>query len=201
MDQVEICNTALVRIGASTISSISQETPSAERCNVLWEPLRDELLSMHYWSFATKAAELSLTGSDPVLSTYNYEYQLSADCLVVQDIFKEEPFDRLENKIHCNRSDDCFAIYTFQQTNPEMFPATFASALAYRLAFDLAIPSANPKLGLNIRDAMWDGFQITIDKAMEIDAVEIGETIETISQWIEARRQGVDQIAPANIYS
>ena len=67
--QVDICNLALKRIGAETISSISEATKNAEHCNVFWSYVLDEVMSDHQWDFTRKTVTLDYTAGFGVYST------------------------------------------------------------------------------------------------------------------------------------
>lgn len=83
--QVSICNLALVRLGAPTITSIDDDTKSAKLCKKAYDMVVEKVISEGPWTRATKRAELSLTGDDPVFG-YAYEFQLPTDCLDVLSI-------------------------------------------------------------------------------------------------------------------
>lgn len=64
--EVEICNRALSKVGTrSTIASMTEASNEAKQCNLLFNPTRDEVLSMAFWNFARKTATLSLLKSAP----------------------------------------------------------------------------------------------------------------------------------------
>lgn len=59
---VEICNLALSRIGANTITSLSANSAKEDRlCNQFYTQFRDELLRSYPWNFAKKAVRLIKT--------------------------------------------------------------------------------------------------------------------------------------------
>ena len=67
--QVDICNLALKRIGAATISSISESTRNAEHCDTFWSYVLDEVMSDHQWSFTKKVVTLDYSAGFEVYST------------------------------------------------------------------------------------------------------------------------------------
>jgi len=66
--QVDICNLALRRLGANTISSISESTKNAEYCTVFWGYVLDEVSGDHQWNFTTKVVSLDYTSGFAVYS-------------------------------------------------------------------------------------------------------------------------------------
>lgn len=99
--EVDIANRALSAIGTrSTISSLTEYSNEALQCNLLLEPLRDEILRLAPWNCATNTANLALisaapgTPENPTTGTatwqkgqpyppWAYEYAYPSDCLRV----------------------------------------------------------------------------------------------------------------------
>lgn len=78
----EIVNLALVRLGSKRISSLSDTTRNALEANAIWTTVRDNLLKIHPWKFATRRAQLAayvenvltisgITQADPGVLTYS----------------------------------------------------------------------------------------------------------------------------------
>jgi hypothetical protein len=60
--EISICNLALSRIGASTITSLTANSVKEDRlCNQFYAQFRDELLRSFAWNFAIKTTRLNLT--------------------------------------------------------------------------------------------------------------------------------------------
>jgi hypothetical protein len=59
--QVNICNLALKRIGATAISAIDEAEKNAEHCNAFWDYILDEVLEDYSWNFAKKTVTLNFT--------------------------------------------------------------------------------------------------------------------------------------------
>jgi hypothetical protein len=49
---VAICNTALNRLGANTITSFTENSKEARLCNAEYEGIRDQVLRSHPWNCA-----------------------------------------------------------------------------------------------------------------------------------------------------
>jgi len=58
MESVDICNIALVDLGQPTITALTDDSEIARACNIVYEPVRDELMKKHPWNFAMVRAEL-----------------------------------------------------------------------------------------------------------------------------------------------
>lgn len=101
-----ICNKALLSIGArSTIASLTEESNEAEKCRLLYNDTRDEVLQKAFWNFAKKTAVLGElksapgTPSNPTGATewsddfpappWLYEYGYPSDCLQMRYIIPQ----------------------------------------------------------------------------------------------------------------
>ena len=52
--QVAICNQALVKVGASRITALTDDTKQARALNAIYDVKRDAELAANPWTFATK---------------------------------------------------------------------------------------------------------------------------------------------------
>ena len=57
---VDMCNSALNLLGASTISSLTEDTKNARLCNQRFEPIRDRMFRSHSWNCLTKRVQLGI---------------------------------------------------------------------------------------------------------------------------------------------
>ncbi|CAB4166497.1 hypothetical protein UFOVP847_32 [uncultured Caudovirales phage] len=77
---VSICSDALVMLGASVISSLTEGTPAATACNRLYPDIRDSLLSSYAWSWSVQKVQLSRLSTAPT-NEWRYAYQLPSNML------------------------------------------------------------------------------------------------------------------------
>lgn len=82
--KVAICNTALSRLGASTITSLTDGTPEAKLCNTFFDLIADRVMSQGGWTSTIKRTSLAKTTNTPAFG-YTSEFQLPLDpkCLKV----------------------------------------------------------------------------------------------------------------------
>jgi len=59
MASVDICNSALIKIGVSPITALTDNNKAARLCNLIYDKLRRKLLISHYWNFARGRARLT----------------------------------------------------------------------------------------------------------------------------------------------
>lgn len=80
--EVSICNSALQKLGAGTITALSDNSKTGRACNNAYERLRDAALRKHTWSFAKTRVELAADSTAPEFG-YAYKYSLPVDCVRV----------------------------------------------------------------------------------------------------------------------
>ena len=79
----EICNSALIKIGADLITSIDDGNKAARLCKQQFIPLRDELIRAHPWNFAIKRMELGKTLNVPVFQ-WESDFPTGSSLLKIQ---------------------------------------------------------------------------------------------------------------------
>ncbi len=82
---VDICNSALNLLGASTISALTDDNKNARLCNQRYEPVRNRVFRSHAWNCLHKRIQLAQNSTAPVVE-YSYAYALPSDCLRVLKI-------------------------------------------------------------------------------------------------------------------
>lgn len=55
VQEADLCNRALARIGADRIRDTAEDTKQARACRAIYATTRDELLRLHPWNFATRS--------------------------------------------------------------------------------------------------------------------------------------------------
>tara|TARA_R100000664_G_scaffold3274_2_gene7540 strand:- start:39 stop:632 length:594 start_codon:yes stop_codon:yes gene_type:complete len=138
--KIDICSTALILIGANTISSFTDGSTEANVCNTVYEDLLKASLTRHRWRFATEQKQLSLLTAEPT-GRYKYAYQLPTNPELLQLITltvndKVIPYERYGDKVFLDNYGSNSAVicdYVFRQDEAE-FPPHFILALEYSLA-------------------------------------------------------------------
>lgn len=79
---VDVCNSALQRVGAATIQSLADNSREARACSVAYDSNRRDELRRHFWKFAIKRVVLAPDSTAPN-SDFAYQFSLPTDCLRV----------------------------------------------------------------------------------------------------------------------
>tara|TARA_R110002012_G_scaffold57915_1_gene149596 strand:+ start:19421 stop:20035 length:615 start_codon:yes stop_codon:yes gene_type:complete len=138
--KVDIAARALVMIGASPISSFTDDSTEGLVTNNIYEEIVEATLTRHRWRFATGQKQLSLLTTTPV-GRWEYAYQMPTDPLVLQIITVTSsdvviPYNRYEDKIYVDGYGSTSTVvmdYIFRQDESK-FPPYFRLALEYKLA-------------------------------------------------------------------
>jgi hypothetical protein len=133
----DICNKALVLVGANVISSFTQNSTESIVANQLYESTLEDLLTRCRWRFATKQVQLSKNTDNPD-ARYESSYALPSDAFMIHTVTVSDNviiYDRYGQNIFTNTtsSDIVIADYTFQPSE-SIFPPYFKQALVFELA-------------------------------------------------------------------
>lgn len=88
--KVQICNMALSRLGARTITSLTDGTTESILCNTFFDDLADEVMVEGSWTSTIRRAELAQTTNTPSYE-FDNEYQLPVDPFALKVLSIDEP--------------------------------------------------------------------------------------------------------------
>jgi len=159
MNNIEICNLALGRIGVEEINRMDEASNAARICTRYFDFTRQNVLRRFPWTFATKRVQLAQL--DETAPDFQYVYQYPADALAVRLMYNEHfvglPKDnhfRLMNgaggrKIYCDIP-NAWIEYTADVKDSELFDAQFVEAFSWKLASEMAFSlTGNMNLATN----------------------------------------------------
>lgn len=184
---VEICNSALIKIGAERITSLSDDNQRAILCNEQYAKLRDELLLSHPWHFAKTRATPAVDVTAPEYE-WDYRFALPADCLRILSLDIEEfngKWVEESEYILCN-SDVISMLYIKQVTDTTLFPPTFSEALACKIAADISYALTQ---NATLQKTMYDVAKEKIADARSFDSQATGNVVQARGNtWANSRR-------------
>lgn len=180
---VKIVNNALVRIGASSIISLEENSEAARAANLIYEQIRDATLRDHLWNFAIKRVELALT-TDTVAFGFTNAFQLPSDCLRVLNMEEADMKFVVEGDKLLTDEGTAKIRYVSQVTDPNKFDTMYVEALSARLAAELAITLVESN---TIHQNMIELYRAKIMDARSIDAQESGEPEVVADTWLNSR--------------
>ena len=180
---VEICNAALQKIGAETITTLADNTRRAQLCNQQYDRVRKRLLRSHPWNFAMKRDDLTLDGTAPAFE-YANRFALPSDCLrAIREEYKDVDWKVEAGYVLTN--DTTFnLLYISNVTDTTKFDAIFDELLALALAVELAYPLVQ---SLTLKQSLEQEYLRELQDTRSFDAQEGDpEELET-NDWINSR--------------
>ena len=187
---VDIANSALNLLGASTISALTDDSKNARLCNQRYEPVRNRVFRSHAWNCLHKRVQLAQNSTAPVVE-YSYAYALPSDCLRVlkvhngsTDSIKSDIDYKLEGRNIVTNEGTVYIIYIAIDTDPNNYDTYLQESISHQLAADLAYAVTN-------NATLADKYMVRADERLRearfIDATEnsLG-TIES-SEFTDAR--------------
>lgn len=181
--EVQICNNALIKLGADTITSLSDDTKPARLCNKMYSIVRDDLLRSHPWNFAIVRSGLAQLSATPAFG-YSYQYQLPGDCLRVLRIKDTNAEYRIEGRKLLTDENTVNLIYIKKVTDVTQFDANFADLVALKLASELAYNITN---NASLSQGMVDLFERRLRRAKMNDAQEDSLYILQTDTFVDSR--------------
>lgn len=141
---VDVCNSALIHLGAGLITSLSDNTDEARSCNQFYTGALDAVLTQTNWNFATTQAELSKLTATPLFK-YGFKYVLPVDPYCLKVLGMENPEEDTKfaikgRELHTDRDgvkiDFIYRNEDVSQYTPLMVIA-FEFFLAHRMAYTI----------------------------------------------------------------
>jgi len=146
---VDICNSALNLLGASTISALTDDSKNARLCNQRYEPVRNRVFRSHAWNCLHKRVQLAQNSTAPVIE-YTYAYALPSDCLRVlkvhngtTDSIASSIDYKLEGKNIVTDEGTIYLIYIALDTDPNNYDTYLQESISHQLSADLAYAITN----------------------------------------------------------
>jgi len=146
---VDMCNSALNLLGASTISALTDDSKNARLCNQRYEPVRNRVFRGHAWNCLHKRVQLAQNSTAPVIE-YSNAYALPSDCLRVLKIHNgttdsiASSIDyKLEGRNIVTDEGTVYLIYIALETDPNNYDTYLQESISHQLAADLAYAITN----------------------------------------------------------
>jgi len=182
LSKVEICNHALLKIGADTIASLDINqtdseavVQSAKLCGILFDQALEETLRTYKWNSALKRLQLSRLAETPAFK-FKYKYQLPNDCIRVMNVYdKADAYDDRTQWVVEGRTILCDyeAVYLCYVSKPEdvsELDAFLTRAVIQNLAIKLAVPMQLDQVMQN--NLIQEYEQVILPAARSVDTLE-----------------------------
>ena len=187
---VDIANSALNLLGASTISAFTDDSKNARLVNQRYENVRNRVFRSHAWNCLHKRVQLAQNSTAPVIE-YSNAYALPSDCLRVLKVHNgttdsiASAIDyKLEGKNIVTDEGTVYLIYIALDTDPNNYDSYLQESIAHQLAADLCYAITN-------NATLANNYMVRADERLRearfIDATENSlDTIES-NEFTDAR--------------
>lgn len=173
---VEICNSALNQLGASTILSLTENSKNGRLCNARYETVKDSVLRAHPWNSAIKRQTLAADTAAPDWG-FTKQYTLPADCLRVLAIQNYDSNYKIEGRKVLTNDNSLKIVYVARITDPNEMDVLLRESISAALAADIAYAvTANATL----QQRMNEKYQLKLSEARHADAGEGYNTDATL---------------------
>lgn len=169
--KVGISNLALSRLGASTITSLTDGTTEANLCNTFFDELIDRVIMQGRWTSTIKRTSLAKTTNTPAFEFAN-EFQLPVDpkCLQVlaidEDTHGTTPYTIEGDKLLTDNSSIKIK-YIARITDSEDWDPMLTHAFELLLTSYLALPISGDKA---MAQALREEYEQVVQLNLSIDA-------------------------------
>lgn len=188
--KLDICNSALSKLGVEAIASFAESSKASKLCNLQYDKVRKKLLRAHLWNFAIRRSTLAKLATAPLFG-YGAAFQLPTDCIMPLSTNQEIDFEE-EGKTLLMDASTCILQYIADITDVSFFDVAFEEALAFLLAAEFAYPM---KQSNKLRESMTASANFEIQNARFYDA-KVGRTHNTKKLqedvWLNSRISGTD---------
>lgn len=135
-NKLDICNAALMRLGAEPIAAFTDNSKRAKLCSAHYKRIKEEMLSEHPWNFAIKRESLSKSTISPAFE-YANQFDLPSDYLTAHKMYPDTVEFKQENKVLLSNEDSLDMVY-IASVAERLFSSFFTRALILRLAVEFS---------------------------------------------------------------
>lgn len=182
--QVDVANSALQRLGAAQITSLSDSSAEARAVSVAYDGNRRDELRAFPWNFTIARVQLAPDATAPAFD-YKYAFTMPADCLRVlrpADTFCDWQIEG--RKILTNNYNPLNLRYIRDVTDEGQWDSSFYNIFAITLAIDMCekLTQSTSKKQLLLAE-----YKEAIADAKLSDAIESGPDDPVDDSWWSVR--------------
>ena len=182
--ETSICNSALTRIGAARITSLTDDSKQARACTASYALMRDEVLRSHPWNSAISRASVASLADAPAFG-YDNQFQLPGDCLRILEVYDSRlPWVVEGRRLLCDETSPVSIRYVRREEDPNQWDPLLQSAVASRLALELVeeLTQSSTK-----RKHAMDEYRQVMGQARTADGREQSPMTFEEDEWVTVR--------------
>lgn len=181
--EVEICNSALIKVGADRITTLDDVNERARLCKEQYPKVRDDLLRSHPWNFAIEREELTVDGTAPVY-LFAYRFAVPSLCLRILEVWSNEYDWQREGSFIVTDSATVKIRYIKKITDVTKYDVNFCEALASKLAADISYSLAQSS---SLKETLMKQAEMAVRQARSFDAQEGTPQRVVANDWLTVR--------------
>lgn len=200
---LQICNSALIKLGAKTISALTGlTTKEYDLCVAQYPRLRNAVLRNHTWAFAKIVDDAMTTAAAVALDeVWSYRHTLPTTVPIARIISVTSlddypiPYERVGAYLYSNEEEPRIRYvrsYT-EVDDAATFPDDFGEALAALLAAEMAVSLTQNQ---SLRDTYLQQYQAAISQARFNGAIEDADVPTVSEDWIASHQGFLPGIDP-----
>ena len=188
--KVDLCNTALRRLGQEPIIALDNNTIWGRRCNQALPQVVDEVLRMDVWRSCVKRARLAASTETPI--GFKNKFRVPSDYLrlAAVKIGRYETWSFEGKYILTNGDGPLDIMYVAQVTDPNDYDSSLYTALCWRLAVELSGYSTTSTVR---KDETYQAYVEALSMAMNVNSRENPVAMLDPTTWIDARHSNLDR--------
>lgn len=184
--ETSIASRALQMVGASSITSLNEDSLEARACKAVYEDLRDAELRAHSWNFAIRRVQLAANTVSPAFGK-GYAYDLPVDFLklIESDIeYYHKDWIIEGRKLLTNEAGPLDIRYISQVTQVGFMDPLFREALSARIASAICeqLTQSNSK-----KEALREDYKSAIRDARKANAFDKPPLSPAEDPWVMVR--------------
>ncbi len=181
---LQIANSALIKCGGRTISSLTEAVKEARLCNTQFTSARQAVLRSYPSQFAINRVQLTINDAIPEYE-YSNAFDLPEDFIRVVELNEgEEEYVLESGRILINASEVRLR-YVWNYAGPEYPDPLWNEALSLYLAWDICY--ALTQSG-ELRDRLWQDYEKALKLTRWVNAKEGARQAVSAERFLEARR-------------
>jgi len=165
---VQICNSALNQLGASSITALTEDSKNARVCNERYETIRDAVYRSHPWNCLIKRIQLAQDSDTPAWG-FTYQYTLPSDCIRVLHIKDYNSDYKIEGRKLLINESEVYLIYLAMESDVNQLDILLRETISAGLAQDIAYAITS---NLQVAKLMIEKYQAKLSEARHADASE-----------------------------
>jgi len=187
---VDICNSALIKLGAERINALTDDNKRARLCQEQYTKIKNRVLRSHPWKFAIKRSKLSPVSFTPEFGTENY-FEQPLDCIRIVGAMADYDTSKtteyhysVEGRQIVSELDIINLKYITSNVLEAYFDEDFKEALSCALAHDLcyAINQSSTQ-----KQELFQEYEFWIGQARSHGAMEITVDNLEYNTWTGSR--------------